>query len=195
MELGVRIGLGTDVSGGASPSLLHTVHEAVTVSRILADGVDPARPADERGVPGSAIDTTFGFWLATLGGAELLGARSGCWHPAAASTRSSSTRPSSGSLRVFPEIDTPERVFEKVVRLAGPPDFLGVWVDGRQVVTDPANGTNGGLTTGRCPAATVRSHPESAAGTNGPFPRTGAAGIPDRACNSTLATPCPPASG
>ena len=47
VERGVRMGLGTDVSGGASPSLLHTVHEAVTV---LADprGRRGPRPAAER---------------------------------------------------------------------------------------------------------------------------------------------------
>jgi hypothetical protein len=39
-----------------------------------------------------------------------------------------------GSLRIWPELDTPERVLEKIVRLAGPPDILGVWVDGRRVV-------------------------------------------------------------
>ena len=141
VERGVRMGLGTDVSGGASPSLLHTVHEAVTVSRILADGVDKTRPADERGVAGSAIDTTFGFWLATLGGAELLGAPVGLLAPGRRfDAVLVDTTSKGGSLRVFADIDTPERVFEKVVRLAGPPDILGVWVDGRPVVTTPRMG-------------------------------------------------------
>jgi hypothetical protein len=37
---------------------------------------------------------------------------------------------------VWPEVDTPERVFEKIVRLAGMADIVGVWVDGRLVVDD-----------------------------------------------------------
>jgi guanine deaminase len=131
---GVAMGLGTDVSGGASPSLLHTAHEAVTVSRLLADGVDRALPPATRGVPGSAIDTTFAFWLATLGGASLLGAPVGLLAPGrrfdAILVDTASRR---GSLRVWPELDTPGRVLEKVVRLAGPPDILEVWVDGRRV--------------------------------------------------------------
>ena len=39
-----------------------------------------------------------------------------------------------GSLRVYPALDSPERVFEKVVRLAGPADISMVWVDGGRVV-------------------------------------------------------------
>lgn len=38
-----------------------------------------------------------------------------------------------GSLRTWPGIDNAERVLEKVVRLASPPDILDVWVDGRRV--------------------------------------------------------------
>jgi guanine deaminase len=129
---GVGMGLGSDVSGGAAPGLLRQVHEAVTVSRLLEDGVDRARAAGDRGVAGSAIDTTLGFWLATLGGASVLGEPVGLLAPGrrfdAVLVDTASRR---GSLRIFPELDTPERVFEKVVRLASPPDITAVWVDGR----------------------------------------------------------------
>ncbi len=132
---GLAMGLGTDVSGGASPSLLRTAHEAVTASRLLQDGVDRALPAAARGVPGSAIDTVLGFWLATLGGAGVLGAPVGLLAPGrrfdAVLVDTTSRR---GSLRVYPELDSPARVLEKVVRLASPPDVLGVWVNGRRVV-------------------------------------------------------------
>lgn len=137
VEGGVRVGLGTDVSGGASPSVLRQAHDAVTMSRLLADGVDRAKSPTERGVPGSAIDTTFAFWLATLGGANVLGAPVGLLEPGrrfdAVLVDTASRR---GSLRVYPELDTPARVFEKVVRLAAPADIVGVWVDGRRVVGD-----------------------------------------------------------
>jgi guanine deaminase len=132
---GVAMGLGTDISGGASPSLLHTAHEAVTMSRLLNDGVDRVLPAATRGVPGSSIDSILAFWLATLGGASLLGAPVGLIEPGrrfdAVLIDTTSRR---GSLRVYPELDTPERVLEKIVRLASPPDVLGVWVDGERVV-------------------------------------------------------------
>jgi cytosine/adenosine deaminase-related metal-dependent hydrolase len=38
-----------------------------------------------------------------------------------------------GSLRTWPGVDDLERIVEKVVRLASPPDILDVWVDGRRV--------------------------------------------------------------
>ena len=129
---GTRIGLGTDVAGGASPSLLRQVHEAVTASRLLDDGVDRDRPVADRGVAGSAIDTTLAFWLATVGGAMVLDLPIGLLEPGrrfdAVLVDTTSRR---GSLRVRPDIDSPERTFEKVVRLAGPPDIAAVWVDGR----------------------------------------------------------------
>jgi guanine deaminase len=138
VDRGVSVGLGTDVSGGASPSLLHQAHDAVTVSRLLADGVDRTKPPSERGVPGSAIDTTFAFWLATLGGANVLGAPVGLLEPGrrfdAVLVDTASRR---GAMRVWPEIDTPERTFEKLVRLASPADIVGVWVEGRRVVEGP----------------------------------------------------------
>jgi guanine deaminase len=135
VDRGVPVGLGTDVAGGASPSLLHQAHDAVTVSRLLADGVDQTKAPAERGVPGSAIDTTFAFWLATLGGANVLRAPVGLLEPGrrfdAVLVDTTSRR---GSLRIWPDLDPDERAFEKLVRLAGPADILGVWVDGRRVV-------------------------------------------------------------
>ncbi len=138
VNAGVGVGLGTDVAGGASPSLLHQAHDAVTVSRLLKDGVDRAKSPADRGVPGSAIDTTLAFWLATLGGASVLGVPVGLLEPGrrfdAVLVDTTSRR---GSLRVWPEVDTPERTFEKIVRLAGPADIVSVWVDGRRVVDIP----------------------------------------------------------
>jgi len=138
VESGVRVGLGTDVAGGASPSLLHQAHDAVTVSRLLRDGVDRARPPSERGVPGSAIDATYAFWLATRGGASVLGIPVGLLAPGyrfdAVLVDTASRR---GSMRVWPGIDSAERTFEKLVRLASPVDIVGVWVDGKRVVGDP----------------------------------------------------------
>ena len=135
VERGVGMGLGTDIAGGASPSLLREVHEAVTMSRLLADGVDRAAPSADRGVQDSAIDTTFGFWLATLGGANVLGAPVGLLEPGRRfDAVLIDLRSRRGSLRIYPELDGPDRAFEKVVRLAGPPDITAVWVDGRRVV-------------------------------------------------------------
>lgn len=135
VDRGVRVGLGTDVAGGASPSLLRQCHDAVTVSRLLRDGVDRDLPREGRGVAGSAIDTTYAFWLATVGGASVLGAPIGLIE---AGRRFDAfvvdTTSRAGDLRVWPDVDDPARTFEKIVRLAAPVDITHVWVDGRAVV-------------------------------------------------------------
>ena len=72
LAAGLGVGLGSDIAGGARPGLLGVCQDAVTVSRMLEDGVDPALGPAERGVPESRIDTVTAFWLATAGGAAVI---------------------------------------------------------------------------------------------------------------------------
>jgi guanine deaminase len=133
LAAGVRVGLGTDIAGGASPGLLPQAAVASTVSRILDDGTDAAVPAGLRGVRDSRLSAVEAFWLATVGGAEVLGAPIGLlevgrqFDAIVVSTTDSRT-----GLNVWPEVDTAERIFEKIVRLAGPSDITEVWVDGKR---------------------------------------------------------------
>ncbi len=138
LDLGVPIGLGSDIAGGPSPSLLHQCHQAVTSSRMLEDGANPTRPVAERGVPRSRINILTAFWMATVGNARILDLpvgliKVGYQFDAVAVDTTLTGSP----LRVWEELDTPERVFEKVVRLAGPAEISAVWVNGRQVVDPP----------------------------------------------------------
>ncbi len=130
---GVGVGLGSDIAGGARPGLLGVCQDAVTVSRMLEDGVDPALDAAGRGVPESRIDTVTAFWLATAGGAELIDLPVGLIEPGrrfdAMAVRTD--RPG-GAIRLWDGIDDEARAFEKVVRLATADDISHVWVDGSQ---------------------------------------------------------------
>ena len=131
---GVHVGLGSDVSGGAHPGLLAQCGHAVTVSRMLEDGVDPSVTPGERGVAGSRIDAVTAFHVATRGGADLLGINAGVIAPGMsfdAFVVDCDARP--GGLDFWDGIDNEERLFEKIVRLAGPADIRRVWVAGRQV--------------------------------------------------------------
>lgn len=134
LDGGVRVGLGTDIAGGAAAAVLGQCQHAVSASQMLTDGVDPALPAARRGVPGSRVSIVEAFWLATQGGAELLGAPVGLLAPGrsfdAVAVRLG--RPGS-ALRSWPELDDPARRFEKVVRLATADDVEHVWVAGRRV--------------------------------------------------------------
>lgn len=73
----VKTGLGTDISGGYSPSLYQNMRQAVMSSRMLQDGVDNQLSADKRGVNDSAISVKTAFYLATLGGAQSLHLKTG----------------------------------------------------------------------------------------------------------------------
>jgi guanine deaminase len=132
--LGVNVGIGSDVSGGAHPGLLPQCAMAVTVSRMFEDGVDATLPPDRRGVAGSRIDTVAAFHLATKGGADLLDAplgllEAGRQFDAIVVDLDRQHSP----LRAWDNLDTEERVFEKIVRLASPADISAVYVAGRRV--------------------------------------------------------------
>ena len=70
---GLTVGLGTDISGGSDSSVLAQCHNALTASRYLESGVDVKKNSQDRGVPNSRLDVIAAFWMATLGGANLLG--------------------------------------------------------------------------------------------------------------------------
>lgn len=72
LQQGVHVGLGTDIAGGASPSILDNARYAVMSSRNLESGVDPARSREHRRRPGERIDAVTAFWLATAGGGLAL---------------------------------------------------------------------------------------------------------------------------
>lgn len=135
LDRGVKVGLGTDIAGGFEPSLLRQCGAAVTVSRLLESGVDPSVDAAVRGRPGSRIDTTTAFWLATVGGAEVLGLPVGLLAPGRRfdAVELDVSSPSS-SVTAWPELDDDARRFERLVRLSSRADVASVWVDGRKVL-------------------------------------------------------------
>lgn len=75
LNSGIEVGLGTDVSGGWSPSILVAAREATTVSRILAS-VERDRPLfGSKSSAASTVKLTVEecLYLATVGGASCLG--------------------------------------------------------------------------------------------------------------------------
>ena len=141
LAAGLGVGLGSDIAGGARPGLLGVCQDAVTVSRMLEDGVDPAFGPAERGVPESRIDTVTAFWLATAGGAAVIDLPVGLIEPGRRfdAIAVHTDRPGS-AIRLWADIDDEARSFEKIIRLATADDITQVWVDGTSVKpTAPAS--------------------------------------------------------
>ena len=69
LDEGVNVGLGTDVSGGASPSMLSAIREACKVSNMVSVSTAPS----EGGSRPTPLSTAEAFHLATRGGAHALG--------------------------------------------------------------------------------------------------------------------------
>ena len=64
LEYGVKVGLGTDLAGGYSPSILDAIRSCMGVSKLFKDAVN---------VKSNPITLPEAFYMATMGGADVLG--------------------------------------------------------------------------------------------------------------------------
>jgi guanine deaminase len=132
MQKGLRVGLGTDISGGPTASMLTAARMAVAASRMLETGTDPALPPDRRGRPGSAIDWRCAFHLATAGGAAALDLAVGLFAPG--------RRLDALVLHAPPAepFDSPEQRLARALHMAGREDIRAVYTEG--LLRHPASG-------------------------------------------------------
>lgn len=134
LDSGLKVGLGTDISGGPSPSILHNCQSAISVSRALEDGVNPRMAADDRGSPGSRIDFREAFWMATVGGANALGLKTGQFRQDFEFDAVLVDTGAAGSnLVVWENLDSPDDILQKIIYNADRQNIKNVWVQGRQV--------------------------------------------------------------
>lgn len=130
----VDIGLGSDLSGGFSPSLFDNIRQAVISSRMLEDGVNTSLPAEARGVPDSRITIHEAFYLATAGGGESLSLPIGrIQEQYAWDVQVIDTRIPSAKLPIFDEQEDLQDIFQKIMYLTRPENIREVWVQGEQV--------------------------------------------------------------
>jgi guanine deaminase len=136
MEKGVHVGLGTDISGGPSGSMLDNMRSAVMVSRMLENGIDAAVERTERRARSPVrIDFRDAFYLATAGGGVALNLPVGHFSPGYQfDAIVVDTTAKHGTIRLWDDLDGPDDVLQKIVYTASKPNIARVWIGGRQVM-------------------------------------------------------------
>lgn len=134
LDRGLDVGLGTDISGGPNPSLLHNCAMAVTSSRALEEGVDPEQSAEQRSRPGTRIDFREAFWMATTGGGRALDLKIGLFEPGyAMDAIVVDTSIKDSDLNVWDGIDEAEDIVQKIIYNAHRTNITTVWVQGDRI--------------------------------------------------------------
>jgi guanine deaminase len=133
LSKGVHVGLGTDIAGGGSPSILDNVRYAVMASRMLESGVDSALPRLERRRAGSRIDALTAFWLATTGGGIALDLDIGVFREGFQFDAIVIDAGVPNSNLRLARTDTPDQMLQKIIHHAGRANIREVWVANRRV--------------------------------------------------------------
>ena len=137
---GIRVGLGTDVSGGPSASMFESMRMAVLASRTLESGVDPALHAEKRGRPRSRVEMCTAFYLATAGGGAAIETPVGRFAPGFAfdAVQIDPDAPH-GTIRLWDDRDD-ERVLQTILYTASRANVAGVWTNGIAVSSAQVSG-------------------------------------------------------
>jgi guanine deaminase len=132
LDKGMHVGLGTDISGGPSASMLDNCRGAILMSRALESGVDPNRDAEARASYGPAqIDFRDAFYIATAGGGVALDLPIGQFKPGYFfDAIVIDTKAPKGSVRLFDEFDSGEQILQKIINTASKPNIATAWVGG-----------------------------------------------------------------
>lgn len=135
LEKGVKVGLGTDISGGPSASMIEACRSAVVSSRMLETGVDPQKPSALRGANAAArIDFRHAFHIATAGGAKALGLNVGQFAPGYAfDALVIDCEAPKGTIRLWDEEAVTDDLLQRLLFTASRANIDKVWVAGKCV--------------------------------------------------------------
>ncbi|MGV8936616.1 MAG: guanine deaminase [Allorhizobium sp.] len=138
LQKGINVGLGADISGGPSASMLENCRAAITVSRMLESGTDADQPPEIRASGASArIDFRHAFHVATAGGAKALDLPVGQFSPGYQfDAIVIDTTAEKGSIRLWDEFDQGEGILQKIIFTASKANIGTVWIGGEVVSSD-----------------------------------------------------------
>lgn len=134
LEKSLRVGLGTDISGGPSASIFEACRFSIHMSRTMEEGTDPSVPADKRGIENTRINFREAFYLATAGGADVLDLPVGRFE-AGYQFDAILVAPDAVSSPIFidDELDTLDDQLQKIIYSATRANILSTWVSGKNV--------------------------------------------------------------
>ncbi|PLS22941.1 amidohydrolase family protein [Neptunicoccus cionae] len=134
LERGLKVGFGSDVSGGPTASMWETARMGISASRIRESGVDAAKPVETRGCGDKRIDFREAFYIATRGGGAALGLPVGAFVQGMKfDAIAINTLEPAGTVRIWPEDKTEapnDLLLEKLLYTVSKPNIAGVWTDG-----------------------------------------------------------------
>lgn len=133
-EQGVNIGLGTDISGGFSPSLYDNIKQTVMSSRMLEDGVNSKLSSEDRGVNNSRVSVIEAFYLATKGGGDALKLPLGIIEEGyICDLQVIDIATKNNKLPNFNVFNNKEHLLEKILYLSNINNIKQVWIQGKLV--------------------------------------------------------------
>ncbi len=134
LERGVHVGLGTDIAGGASPSILDNARHAIFASRRLEAGVDPAlEPRARADAPGRESMRSRRFGSRPPAAALPWTSASACWRPGYAFDAIVVDAQVRDSNLALEPADAPETVLQKILYSAVRSNIRATYVAGRLV--------------------------------------------------------------
>ncbi|CCW59607.1 unnamed protein product [Phytomonas sp. EM1] len=137
LRKGLHVGLGTDISGGHSASIFDAMRFSMSSSRLLASGINPNLPREERSTydpSTTSIDHLTAFYAATTMGGISLDLKVGRLMPGYFfDAVVVDTTLKHGGIHIFKELDNDEDIFQKIILTASPSNIVRTYVSGRTV--------------------------------------------------------------
>ena len=132
---GLNICLGTDISGGFSPSLYDNIKHTVMASRMLNDGVENRLEASRRGNHDSKVSVFEAFYLATTGGGEALKLPLGLFKEGyICDFQVIDINTPTNKLPNYLDNEEDKHLLQKILYLSTKENIREVWIQGKQIL-------------------------------------------------------------
>ena len=135
LDDGIKCGLGSDIAGAPNSSIFRSCLDAVSYSRVREDGTSIKLPQEKRGEKNKRITFLEAYWLATVGGGQVLGSNTGLFKKGYEfDALIVDTSIPDTDIYILNELDSPKDILEKIISLNSRQNIRKVWVQGELVI-------------------------------------------------------------